>query len=64
VGYLPVNLAAPAIAAGRLVHKRVEDESDKLSRLTLAWRPRDVGKGLKWWLAKLDDVEVRRRLLS
>ena len=64
VGYLPLNLAAPAIAAGRLVRKLVEDESDKLTRMTLAWRARDVGRGLKWWLAKLEDVEVRRRLLA
>lgn len=64
VGYLPLNLAASAIAAGRLIRKSVEDETDKVTRMTLAWRARDVGKGLKWWLAKLEEAEVRRALLA
>jgi len=63
VGYLPANLAAPAIAAGRLIRKQVEEESN-VTRMTLAWRPRDAGKGLKWWLAKLEDPRVREALLA
>ena len=64
VGFLPVNLANPAIAAGRLVLKRVEEESTKVTRMVLAWRPRDAGKGLKWWLERLEDPETRRALLA
>jgi DNA-binding transcriptional LysR family regulator len=64
VGFLPVNLANPAIAAGRLVRKEVEEESTKITRMVLAWRPRDAGKGLKWWLERLEDPETRRGLLS
>jgi DNA-binding transcriptional LysR family regulator len=63
VGYLPVNLAQPAIDAGLLVRKHVEDEDDKVTRLSLAWRSRDTGRALKWWLARLDDPRTRESLL-
>jgi DNA-binding transcriptional LysR family regulator len=64
VGYLPVNLARAPLESGQLVRKRVEDESDKVTRLSLAWRSRDTGKALKWWLARLDDPAVKQGLLS
>jgi len=64
VGYLPVNLARAALASGQLVRKQVEDESDKATRLSLAWRSRDTGKALKWWLARLDDPAVKQALLN
>jgi DNA-binding transcriptional LysR family regulator len=64
VGFLPVNMAAPAIAAGRLVRKQVDEESPKATRMSLAWRPRDAGKGLKWWLEKLEDPGVRHAILA
>jgi DNA-binding transcriptional LysR family regulator len=64
VGYLPFNLARPALESGHLVRKRVEDESEKTTRLSLAWRSRDTGKALKWWLARLDDPGVKQELLA
>jgi DNA-binding transcriptional LysR family regulator len=64
VGFLPVNIAAAVIAAGRLVRKQVDEESPKATRMSLAWRPRDVGKGLKWWLEKLEDPTVRQAILA
>jgi len=64
VGYLPVNLARAALDSGQLVRKQVEDESDKATRLSLAWRSRDTGKALKWWLARLDDPAVKQALLN
>jgi DNA-binding transcriptional LysR family regulator len=64
VGYLPFNLARSALESGHLVRKRVEDESEKVTRLSLAWRSRDTGKALKWWLARLDDPGVRQELLA
>jgi DNA-binding transcriptional LysR family regulator len=64
VGFLPINMAAPAIAAGRLVRKLVDEESPKATRMSLAWRPRDAGKGLKWWLEKLEDPSVRQAILA
>jgi DNA-binding transcriptional LysR family regulator len=64
VGYVPANLARSALESGRLVRKHVEDEGDKVTRLSLAWRSRDTGKALKWWLARLDEAGVRQRLLG
>jgi DNA-binding transcriptional LysR family regulator len=64
VGFLPINMAEPAIAAGRLVRKLVDEESPKATRMSLAWRPRDAGKGLKWWLEKLEDPSVRQAILA
>src|SRR4051794_7146410 len=64
VGYLPTSMARAALESGRLVRKHIEDESDKATRLSLAWRSRDTGKALKWWLTRLDDPVVKQRLLS
>jgi DNA-binding transcriptional LysR family regulator len=64
VGYLPSNLARAALASGRLVQKVVEDDSEKVTHLSLAWRARDSGKALKWWLARLQDPAVKQQLLS
>ena len=64
VGFLPINMAAPAIAAGRLVRKLVDEESPKATRMSLAWRPRDAGTGLTWWLEKLEDPSVRQEILA
>ena len=41
----------------------VEEPRPK-SRLYFAWRPRDAGKALKWWVAKLEDPRVREGLLA
>ena len=63
VGFLPAHVARPAIAAGRLVALQVE-EPKASSRLHFAWRPRDAGKALKWWVARLEEPAVRERLLA
>jgi DNA-binding transcriptional LysR family regulator len=63
VGYLPAHFAEPAIAAGRLLALEVEEPRPK-SRMYFAWRPRDAGKALKWWVAKLEDPKVRDALLA
>jgi DNA-binding transcriptional LysR family regulator len=63
VGFLPLSIAAPAIAAGRLVRREVEEET-RATRMSLAWRPRDAGKGLRWWLEKLEESTVRLALLA
>jgi DNA-binding transcriptional LysR family regulator len=63
VGFLPVHIAAPALADGRLVKLEVEEPKPR-TRVHFAWRPRDAGKALKWWVAKLEDEEVRERLLG
>jgi DNA-binding transcriptional LysR family regulator len=63
VGFLPVQVAAAALADGRLVALEVEEPKPK-TRVHFAWRPRDAGKALKWWVAKLEDEKVRERLLG
>lgn len=63
VGFLPRHLAAPAVAAGQLVALEVEEPKPK-TRLYCAWRPRDAGKALKWWVARLEEPSVREKLLS
>jgi DNA-binding transcriptional LysR family regulator len=63
VGFLPVHLAAPALADGRLVKLEVEEPKPR-TRVHFAWRPRDAGKALKWWVAKLEDEKVQEGLLG
>jgi DNA-binding transcriptional LysR family regulator len=63
VGFLPAHVAAEPIAAGRLVELQVE-EPKAATRLHFAWRPRDAGKALKWWVTRLEDSGVRERLLA
>jgi DNA-binding transcriptional LysR family regulator len=64
IGYLPVNLARGALESGHLVRKQIDDGTEKLTRLSIAWRARDTGKALKWWLQRLDDPGVKQELLS
>ena len=63
VGFLPGHVAAQAVAAGRLVVLQVEEPKPN-TRLHCAWRPRDAGKALKWWVARLEEPAVRERLLA
>jgi DNA-binding transcriptional LysR family regulator len=63
VGFLPTHIAAHALADGRLVKLDVEEPKVR-TRIHFAWRPRDAGKALKWWVAKLEDEKVRERLLG
>ena len=63
VGFVPTRAAAKAIAEGQLLALAVAEPKPK-TRLYCAWRPRDAGKALKWWVAKLEDPGVRERLLA
>lgn len=63
VGFVPARAAAKALAEGRLLALAVEEPKPK-TRLYCAWRPRDAGKALKWWVAKLEEPGVRERLLA
>ncbi|MBI5277330.1 MAG: LysR family transcriptional regulator [Burkholderiales bacterium] len=65
VGFLPESLARPYVDSGRLVAKRVERPSRSV-RLSYAWRAEGhggPGRGLQWWLAKLESVATREALL-
>ena len=57
IGHLPHWLAAPEIAAGRLVEKSIDDPRPTLP-LHLAWRSRQIGKALEWFLAELEKPDV------
>jgi len=61
IGYVPAYLVSEDIETGRLVAKATAD-APKL-RLTAAWRTARMGHGLQWFLDRLEDPELRARLL-
>ena len=61
-GYLPAHAAAPLIKARRLVVRAVE-EVTPVGNLYYAWRSREKGKALRWFLKRLEDRYVRASLL-
>jgi DNA-binding transcriptional LysR family regulator len=65
-GFVPEYLARPAIAAGRLLLKRV-DRAERLVRINYAWRgthKANYGKALQWWLEQLESPTTRVALLE
>lgn len=63
VGHVPRWLAAPEIAAGRLVEKEIADPRPAMA-LHLAWRSRHIGKALRWFLDELEKPEEIARLTA
>jgi DNA-binding transcriptional LysR family regulator len=63
VGYLPNHLAAPEIAAGRLVGLEVEAHKPG-GELLAAWRPERAGRALRWFVHRLDDQALVERLFG
>jgi DNA-binding transcriptional LysR family regulator len=63
VGFLPKHRIADELREGRLVTLTVEEPRDR-TRLHCLWRPRDSGKALRWWLACLEEANVREALLG
>ncbi|MFC3111241.1 LysR substrate-binding domain-containing protein [Undibacterium arcticum] len=63
-GHLPRILAAPHLAAGRLIEKKtIESRPGAASQY--AWRSSAArGKGMKWFLTQLADPVTQRRLLG
>jgi len=57
-GHLPWPLAAPAVAAGRLVVKRT-DPVRPPQRMHAAWRTARPGHGLAWWIDAIDRTDWR-----
>lgn len=63
-GFVPEPMARPYIAAGLLREKQVL-RPPRLPRFHYAWRAdTPPGRGLSWWLAKLEGPETRRALLE
>ena len=57
-GFLPAFLAAPEIAAGRLVVKTVEPPRRPV-RLHAAWREARPGRALTWWINAVTQADWR-----
>ena len=63
IGHLPRWLAAPDIAAGRLVEKPLAEVRQELP-INIAWRSQQVGRALAWFLERLADDATRRMLTA
>jgi len=63
IGHLPHWLAAPEIAAGRLLEKEIADPRPAMP-LHLAWRSRQIGKALAWFLGELEKPEEIEALVA
>ena len=71
-GFVPAPAAAPWLAEGRLVRKRVaRAEGGATAQLAYAWRqplrdgrPQPSGRALAWWLARLAHATTRRAMLA
>ena len=57
-GFLPAFMAAPAVAAGRLVVKAVEPLRPQLP-VNVAWREARPGRALAWWIAAVTQNDWR-----
>jgi DNA-binding transcriptional LysR family regulator len=62
-GFLPEAWARPAIAAGRLVVKEVEEPKPD-ETLFMAWRTGEEGAALKWWRERLRALPPVERMLA
>ena len=60
-GFLPAQMIAADLAAGRLIAKDVEEEKPE-GRMHYAWRTRDRGKALGWFLKRLEEPAIREAL--
>jgi DNA-binding transcriptional LysR family regulator len=58
---LPRWLAGPEITAGRLVEKALAEPRQELP-LNLAWRSRQTGRALAWFLDRLAEPETAQAL--
>lgn len=63
IGHLPRWLAAPEIAAGRLVEKAIASSRPAMP-LNLAWRSRQIGKALAWFLGELEKEQEIAALVT
>jgi DNA-binding transcriptional LysR family regulator len=63
VGHLPAGLAAPHVAAGRLVSKRLAEPMPP-RQLSLAWKSVARGKALAWFVERLSSPAWRKRLFE
>ncbi|MFQ1061806.1 LysR family transcriptional regulator [Bordetella trematum] len=63
-GFLPLTLAATAIARGQLVLCEVEDVITPTEQVLYAWRAGQPGRALQWWLQRLQSPRLCESLLG
>ncbi len=63
IGHLPRWLADPEIAAGRLLEKTVAEPRPTMP-LHLAWRTRQIGRALQWFIDELSKNERKMALTA
>jgi DNA-binding transcriptional LysR family regulator len=61
IGHLPRWIAMPELATGRLVEKQLAEPRQELT-INLAWRNRQEGLALAWFLEKLGDAAILQQL--
>ena len=61
-GNVPLAMAAPYLASGRLVAKRTE-RAQREATVYYAWRG-SKGRALQWWLKQLESANTRAALLD
>ena len=54
VGHLPRYMIQEDLDSGRLVHKQTEEQTAGGPKMGYAWLPNNMGKGLQWFLQRLD----------
>lgn len=62
-GFLPEFYARPAIEAGLLVEKRVEEPRTD-ETFSLAWRTGENGAALKWWIERVSKTKCLDQLVA
>ena len=65
-GFLPLSMAQPYLATGRLVAKKVH-RAQRIGETHYAWRnsrQAPPGKALQWWLQQLQSETTQRALLQ
>jgi DNA-binding transcriptional LysR family regulator len=62
-GFLPEPYARPAITAGMLVERQVEEPKPPES-FSLAWRTGEHGAALKWWIDRVGRQPMLERLAN
>ncbi len=60
-GFMPEAWARPAITAGKLIEKTIEEKRAP-ETIYLAWRTGERGAALEWWLNKLRHADMAARL--
>jgi DNA-binding transcriptional LysR family regulator len=64
-GVVPEPMARPYIETGLLVVKPVQRSTQRLARMSYAWRATgEPGRALQWWLEQLEKPATRRALLE